>query len=295
MRYAIIIPVKNEEGNISNLLTDIINQQLKPILCLVINDHSTDRTAQIVESFSSQAPFIHMLNSEIESSYELGAHIIRLFEQGVHYIFNQGMEVDYIVKMDADIHFDEKLFLSLSQKLGNRTDVGIVSPQPYQIIQGKKVLIKSPDWHTNGDFKIYSTRFLKEIEHLPRGLGWDCSDNIHARLLGYKTFVIEEIQYQQKRPIGRFSLLKGRYRQGLGAYSLDYSLLYLLLKGLHDFFKPPFIIGSIYYWWGYLSAALKRQGHIHSKQHARLMRKLFWQSFFKRLSNKEFFIFKPKN
>jgi len=53
MSLSIIIPCKNEEGNISLLLTNIIHLLKKyDIEVLVIDDHSTDNTASIIKRFN---------------------------------------------------------------------------------------------------------------------------------------------------------------------------------------------------------------------------------------------------
>ena len=53
MSLSVIIPCKNEEGNISLLLTNIIHLLKKyDIEVLVIDDHSTDNTASIIKRFN---------------------------------------------------------------------------------------------------------------------------------------------------------------------------------------------------------------------------------------------------
>jgi cellulose synthase/poly-beta-1,6-N-acetylglucosamine synthase-like glycosyltransferase len=52
-KVSILIPARNEEANIGQLLTDIMAQYYPPELMevIVIDDHSTDRTADIASSF----------------------------------------------------------------------------------------------------------------------------------------------------------------------------------------------------------------------------------------------------
>lgn len=53
---SVIVPARNEEANISYLIKDLINQHYPPDLfeIIVIDDHSTDQTAQIVGSFKKK-------------------------------------------------------------------------------------------------------------------------------------------------------------------------------------------------------------------------------------------------
>ena len=50
---SIIIPARNEELNIRNLLTSINAQQIKPLEIIVVNDGSTDQTAQIARELGA--------------------------------------------------------------------------------------------------------------------------------------------------------------------------------------------------------------------------------------------------
>jgi poly-beta-1,6-N-acetyl-D-glucosamine synthase len=70
IRISIIIPARNEEDNISRLLTSIQNQSYPKHLyeVIVVDDHSTDKTADIVKKFS----FVKLirLGSENINSYK---------------------------------------------------------------------------------------------------------------------------------------------------------------------------------------------------------------------------------
>jgi len=54
---SVLIPVRNEENNIKNLLTDLECQDISPDAyeVIVINDDSSDRTIKIVEKFKNQS------------------------------------------------------------------------------------------------------------------------------------------------------------------------------------------------------------------------------------------------
>lgn len=49
---SVLVPARNEEHNIANLLTDLQKQSYQNIEVIVFNDQSTDRTKEIIESFS---------------------------------------------------------------------------------------------------------------------------------------------------------------------------------------------------------------------------------------------------
>ncbi|MFT2008840.1 glycosyltransferase [Pontibacter sp. 13R65] len=58
-KLSVIIPVRNEEGPLQELLQDLAKQTYPAALCevLVINDHSEDATARVVQDFIDSFPF----------------------------------------------------------------------------------------------------------------------------------------------------------------------------------------------------------------------------------------------
>jgi glycosyltransferase involved in cell wall biosynthesis len=61
---SVLIPARNEENNIANLLTDLIYHDYKNIEILVFNDQSTDKTGEIVTGFTQKDARVKLINSE---------------------------------------------------------------------------------------------------------------------------------------------------------------------------------------------------------------------------------------
>ncbi len=58
---SVLIPVRNEERYIARCLRGMINQTYRNLEILVLDDGSTDRTAEIVTSFAQEDPRIRLL------------------------------------------------------------------------------------------------------------------------------------------------------------------------------------------------------------------------------------------
>ena len=54
MRYVLISAAHNEESFIRSTLDSVCSQTLRPVRWIVVDDGSTDRTAQIVRAYSKR-------------------------------------------------------------------------------------------------------------------------------------------------------------------------------------------------------------------------------------------------
>lgn len=277
MQYAIIIPAKNEAENLKVLLKSIANQTLKPVVCLLYDDHSSDNSFEVYKEFKAQYDFFDYAKSTGDIRYQVGAHIARLFNAAVELLHERAYVFDYVVKMDADVFFEPNMFELVSKEIGQK-QYGIFSPSPYLMIEGQKKYLYSPLWHTNGQFKIYHIKCFKDIGGLIPSFGWDCADNIRAISKGWETLATRDIEFAMERPIGRYSLYEARRRQGIGAWFLGYDIFYLTLKGLNDLRNKPYFTGTLVYWFYFLKTGLSGKKRILNRAEIKLLRKLFWKS-----------------
>jgi len=102
LRCILITPARNEELFIEKTIHSVINQTLLPIKWVVVNDGSTDGTAEIVARYAARYDWIGVVN--------MPPHRDRSFAAKVH-CFNAGYETvkvldhDIIGNLDADISF----------------------------------------------------------------------------------------------------------------------------------------------------------------------------------------------
>lgn len=131
MFFSIIIPVYNSEKYIINTLKSIINQTYKSYEVILINDGSTDKSLQIIESFIENKENFTVINQE-----NLGVSAAR----------NKGLEYskgEFICFLDAD-DFWESAFLEEAFNCINQTssDVYICGVNTLDNVSGKRKKIK---------------------------------------------------------------------------------------------------------------------------------------------------------
>ncbi|MBI1747264.1 MAG: glycosyltransferase [Acidobacteria bacterium] len=61
---SVIIPARNEEENIGICLRAVLSQEYRNLEVIVINDNSTDRTAEIIQTFATDDRRLQMINGE---------------------------------------------------------------------------------------------------------------------------------------------------------------------------------------------------------------------------------------
>ena len=63
-KVSVIIPVYNVEKYLRECLDSVVNQTLKDIEIICVNDGSTDNSLQILEEYASQDSRIKIINNE---------------------------------------------------------------------------------------------------------------------------------------------------------------------------------------------------------------------------------------
>ncbi|HVB02440.1 MAG TPA: glycosyltransferase [Chitinophagaceae bacterium] len=98
-RVSVVIPTRNEEHNILACLQAIIDQHYPVELfeVLVVNDHSTDRTADLVRSFPAENIHLVNLSEHIPAGKALNAYKKKAIETAIS--LSRG---DLIITTDAD-------------------------------------------------------------------------------------------------------------------------------------------------------------------------------------------------
>ena len=89
MKYYIIIPAYNEEAFMALTLQSLVEQTVLPSKIIVVNDNSTDKTAEIVTSFCIKFPFITLINKKSDAIHLPGSKVIQAFQEGEKHIDDQ--------------------------------------------------------------------------------------------------------------------------------------------------------------------------------------------------------------
>jgi glycosyltransferase involved in cell wall biosynthesis len=125
-KVSILIPARNEEAHIGNLLSDIDKLTYKNVEVIVYDDESTDRTAEIVNDFALHNHRIQLLSSEKLPDGWLGknyaCHVLSSHARG-----------DYFLFVDADVRLKNSV-IEDSIDFANKYQTALLSVFPKQIM-----------------------------------------------------------------------------------------------------------------------------------------------------------------
>jgi glycosyltransferase involved in cell wall biosynthesis len=122
MNYYIVIPSHNEEKFISLTLQSLLEQTVLPKKIVVVNDNSTDKTADIVLAFAKEFSFISLVNKTSEAIHLPGSKVIKAFQKGLETVDEN---YDFIVKADADLIFPSNYFETVISHFKSDEQIGM--------------------------------------------------------------------------------------------------------------------------------------------------------------------------
>jgi chlorobactene glucosyltransferase len=119
---SVLIPARNEEANIMRCLRSVLNQDYKNIEIIVLNDNSTDRTEDILNSISDNR--LRIISGKVLENGWVGknfaCHQLQMEAKG-----------DYLLFIDADTEMSQGCVSgAVSFAVGNET--GLLSIMPYE-------------------------------------------------------------------------------------------------------------------------------------------------------------------
>lgn len=241
MKYYIVIPSYNEEALIPLTLQSLISQTVLPSKIVVVNDNSTDKTAEIVLDFAKENPYISLVNKTSENIHLPGSKVIQAFQKGFETLDEN---YDLIVKLDADLIFPSNYFETIIKHFQSDSKIGMAGGFCYIEKNGDWVLENLTDKdHIRGALKAYRKDCFKEIGGLKPAMGWDTVDELLCKYYNWKVVTDESLHVKHLKPTGANYNKTARYKQGEAFYSLGYGFFITAIASakLAMMKKKPFL------------------------------------------------------
>ena len=292
--YIIITPARNEGKYIINTIESVINQSVKPILWIIVNDNSTDQTSEIVEKFVKKYPFIRLIENSGSRD--------RNFNNKVYAIRNgfkivENVDYKYYCNLDADVSFEPNYFEFLLKKFEENPKLGICGGRVCDLINGKFEAQKTGLHSVSGPVQFFRKECYESFGgYQPFKSGFvDGYAEISARMNGWETRTFPDLKVKHYRPTGtaKGSRLKIKYEGGKMEYRFGYSYSYHLLRALFRIKEKPFFLGTVSSLLGYISSFINNEkrpvpndfiSYVRKEQKTRLKNEFF--KIRKRINNK---------
>jgi len=266
MKYVIISPVRNEEDYLELTLKSVINQTVRPVEFILVNDGSTDSTPDIIDRYTARHEWIRRLDLEDRGHYLPGKGVVNAFYAGFNKISDPDWQ--YVVKLDCDLEFGNDYFERILEEFDKNPKLGIASGCTY--LPSKGPLVKEPtqEDHPVGPSKVYKSECWAQIGGMKKIPGWDLADLLDAQMKGWETRCFFDLKLIHYRLTGsrRKGVWVPKFLQGQFEYKHGYSFTYTLIKAIKNVFSKPLIIGSIAKVTGYLFSFLKKEDYLFDKE-----------------------------
>jgi glycosyltransferase involved in cell wall biosynthesis len=275
LSYAVVTPVWNEEERLPVLAACIEAQRLLPAAWIVVDTGSDDSTPGLLDELSSRHSWIRTVELG-EARAARGGPVVRAFAAGIREL---GADLpDVVVKLDADLTFDDSYFRELLDGFEREPRLGIASGLCYEESDGAWRPVYGTRSHVWGASRAYRRACLAEVLPLEERQGWDEIDAIKAQLHGWRVGTLFDVPFRHHRPEGRRDGGRRRWLdQGDTAHYMGYRFSYLLLRSLFQARHDPAALAMVE---GYLRATLRRapvmqdraaREHLRSTQRLRML------------------------
>jgi len=260
--YVLISPCRNEADFMRKTLDSVVNQSIVPKLWVIVDDGSTDDTPAILEEYANKYDFITIVTRDNRGHRSVGPGVIEAFYYGYDQINPE--EFDYICKLDLDLIMPPDYFSSLIKKMIDNPRIGNCSGKPYYIdkVTGSLVSEGCGDENAIGASKFYRRQCFEEIGGFIRQVMWDGIDGHKCRQLGWIAISWDDpaLRFTHLRPMGssQKNIVTGRIRHGFGQYFMGTGVIYMLASVTFRLFHPPYFIGGMAMFWGYIKSAITR-------------------------------------
>ena len=153
---------------------------------LIVDNGSLDATGETASEIARELPFAKTIHlPALKSAAIRGAPIVAAFEAGVGAL-DPGAEI--IVKLDADVSFEEDFFERIVRAFEADPSLGIAGGTCYeQDSAGEWRPTFATRDHVRGATRAYRAECFAAVTPLEPRMGWDGIDELKAQVAGWST------------------------------------------------------------------------------------------------------------
>jgi glycosyltransferase involved in cell wall biosynthesis len=259
MKYVLITAARNEGKFIEGTIQSVVNQTLLPERWVIVDDGSTDRTAEIVESYLDRYSWIELIrqpNRPDRSFTGKALAVNAALERLASLLF------DVVGNLDADVSFEPEYMAFVMEKFASDPELGVAgTPFTEEGYDSRNDSFEGENY-VAGPCQLFRYSCFREIGGYvqSRSGGVDWIAVMQARMQGWKVRSFPEKRFHHHRRMGTAEKgkLSALFAYGQKDYWLGGSPVWQLFRVAYRLTKKPYITGGLALLFGYGWAALKR-------------------------------------
>ena len=281
MKFYIVIAVHNEEAFIKDCLSSLTTQTLLPEKIIVVNDNSTDKTAEIVEKIAKKFPTLKLIQNQSSNQHMPGEKVVRAFNFGLQQL---DTNYDVICKFDGDLIFPKNYLETLASHYVQNPKLGMLSGHCYIQKNNKWVYENiASKVHIRGPLKSYRRACFKDIGGLQASIGWDTVDELIAVYYGWTFKTVAALKVKHLKPTGAHYSPNARYLQGEALYKMRSGFAIAALSALKMALNKKKFIYFFNCMMGYFRAYKTKAKYIVTENQGKFIRRYRWRALQKKI------------
>ncbi len=257
--YALITPARDEAANLAALAETVVGQTLVPTAWVIVDDGSTDGTAQVAADLAREHSWITLVRSgredgSVPEGRREGRDLLAL-QAGIRAL---PARVELVTKLDADLTLPLDYFEQIVAAFAADGRLGLASGTRCELQDGRWQERHLTGSAVAAQCRTYRWACWEQVQPLEPTMGWDGIDEARAVVAGWRTLVVADLRFRHHRPMGRRdgSLFRARAAEGVAAYYMGYRPSYLLLRALWHARRELSAFGML---WGWSTALAERR------------------------------------
>lgn len=257
--YVLITPARNEAAFIARTIQAVTNQTVLPEKWVIVNDGSTDETADIVNRYIDGYDWIEFVNLPKRRDRNFAAKV-HAFNAGRERLKNIKYEI--IGNLDGDVSLDSDHFEFLLRKFSEDRRLGVAGT----VFKEEGYSSDSDSFegqaHVSGQCQLFRRRCFDDIggyvANEAGGIDWIAVAT--ARMMGWRTRSFREKCFFHYRHLGTAErgAVAAMFSYGEKDYYLGGHPLWELFRVMYRISKKPYVIGGLALGLGFGYAMVRR-------------------------------------
>lgn len=268
-RYALVMPVRDEERFIADMIESILAQDVLPAKWVIVDDGSSDNTGRIIDDYARSTGLIDAVHLPIRGERKPGG------EDAIKQALNALAisHYDFLARFDGDLIFGKGYIKQILAEFGRDPRLGIAGGGLYIEKDGVLTLELVPDYHVRGALKMYRRECFEDIGGLFTGIGWDTIDEVYAWTRGWKTRSFFNYDVVHRRPTGEGIAARHLHQQrGKAEYYTWSHPGFVFAKALRLALTQGHISNAACYVKGFVECYVQHESRLRDRVFARARR-----------------------